>query len=95
MSRSNTQTVTVTLSPAECRLAYREAERQGLACDVSPELLEQLNEAEALSLWLRDHVRLQVSSSDAAIVRDLLRSAQPRSLSAGDKVFMPVLVGAK
>lgn len=95
MSRPNSETVTVTLTPAQCRLAYREAQRLGSGGDVSAELLDQLNEAEALSLWLRDQVRLDVSPRDAALVRDLLRTAQPRGFVAAELATSSALATAK
>jgi hypothetical protein len=38
-------------------------------------LLEQLAEAEALAMWLRDNVRLELEPADAALFQSLLQRA--------------------
>jgi len=60
-------TSTFVLTPSECRQA-----RETLSSDRSAKrLLERLEDAESLAVWLRDQVRVELATDDAAKMRDL------------------------
>jgi hypothetical protein len=60
-------TSTFVLTPSECRQA-----RETLSADCSAErLLERLEDAESLAVWLRDQVRVELPLEEAAKMRGL------------------------
>ena len=67
----STDVVTITLTPAECRELHRLGKCFLDKQEASQELLSKLNEAEALSMWLRDQVRVELDAAEQALLRDL------------------------
>ena len=71
----STDVVTITLTPAECRELHRLGKCFLDEQEASQELLSKLNEAEALSMWLRDQVRVELNSAEQVLLRDLKERA--------------------
>jgi hypothetical protein len=63
--------VVVTLTPCACRALHRIARVHLPETEANAGLLDALNEAEMLAIWLREAVRLELSPANAAIIREL------------------------
>lgn len=75
----SSEAVSISLTPGECRALNRQCVHAYANHPDAQALLDRLQEAEALAIWLRDLVQVDLAPAEASLLRELwgMRRAMP------------------